>query len=88
MRIDFNVDAFKATRYGQHDPAIIGVLEAAGERVADAAHQMDGGQYAVGSQPGVARPQGRHRVGVVTADHRAIRGNARHNSLIRALGQQ
>lgn len=88
MWIDWNVDALKAIRYGQHDPSIIGLLEAEGQKMAEAAHAIDGGHYAVGSQPGAARPQGRHRVSVVTADHRAIRGNAKNNSLIRAMGQR
>ena len=87
MRIDWNQQAFKDIRYGNHDPAIITALEAAGQKVADAASAMDGGQYAVGSRAGVARPQGRHRASVVTADFTAIRRNARYNTLIRAMGQ-
>lgn len=87
MRIEWNNQAFKDIRYGRHDSAIIGLLESKAKSIADSASAMDGGHYAVGSRPGMARPQGRHRASVVTADFTAIRRNARYNTLIRAMGQ-
>ena len=86
MRIDWNPQAFKDIRYGRHDSSIIGLLEAEGQKIADRANASSGGGYAVGSRPGAARPQGRHRVTVITASYKAMRDNAKNNSLLRALG--
>ena len=86
MRIDWNNDAFKAIRYGRHDSSLIGLLEAEGQKIVDRANASSGGGYALGSRPGVARPQGRHRVTVITASYKAIRDNAKNNTLLRALG--
>ncbi|SDT83748.1 hypothetical protein SAMN04488548_10210 [Gordonia westfalica] len=47
---------------------------------------MGEGTYAVGSRAGMARPQGRWRASVVTADYKAQRDNARNNTILRALG--
>lgn len=86
MRIDWNVDAFKDIRYGRHDASIIGMCETEAQKLADKASSMGPGTYATGSRAGAARPQGRHRASVVTADHAAIRDNAKNNTLLRALG--
>ncbi|QSL99755.1 hypothetical protein SEA_ECLIPTUS_11 [Gordonia phage Ecliptus] len=85
MKIEWNQAAFKDIRYGRTSE-IIGELESHAERVADAASSMGEGQYETGSQPGRARPQGRHRTSVVTADYKAMRETARDNILLRALG--
>lgn len=83
MRIDWNIDGFKEVRYSSE---VAGLLEEKAEDIAARAEAMDGGHYAVGSRPGAARPSGRHRASVVTADYKAIRGNAKHNTLLKALG--
>lgn len=83
MRIDWNVDGFKELR---RDPALIAAEEEAAHKVADAAMAMGKGEYAVGSRQGAARPQGRWRTSVVTADAKAMAENAKHNILIRAMG--
>lgn len=85
MRIDWNTEEFKNIRYGRTSE-IVGELEKHGERVAATANANGKGTYVMGSRPGVARPQGRHRVSVVTGDAKAMIDNARHNTLIRALG--
>ena len=88
MRIDWNMEAFRDIRYGRHDPSIIGLLEGEAEKIADRANSMGGSavKYAVGSQPGAARPRGRHRATVITANYAAMRDNAKNNTLLRALG--
>lgn len=84
MRIDFDVDAFKEIRYSAEAAALV---EAEAQKIADRANAAGKGTYAVGSQAGQAKPSGRHRASVVTADHAAIRDNAKHNTLLKALGQ-
>lgn len=68
------------------DPALVAEEEAVAERVAAEANRIGKGTYAVGSRQGVKRPQGRWRTTVVTADARAMANNAKHNTLITALG--
>lgn len=82
MRIEWDHDAMYDIR---RDPAVVAMLEAEAEKVADRANEMGNGTYAVGSQQGRKNPQGRWRASVVTADAKAMVDNAKHNTLIRAL---
>lgn len=67
------------------------MLEALAKTVADRANDSfkPGGQrdigYVVGSQAGARRPYGRWRVTVAAVSPHAIRHNARHNTLLKAL---
>ena len=85
MKIEWNQAAFKDIRYGRTSE-IIGELEKHGEHIRDAANVAGEGTYEMGSRAGTARPQGRHRVTVVTADYKSMRDNARNNTILRALG--
>ncbi len=82
-RIKWNPNALYDIR---RNPALVAAEEQFARRIADAASAQGGGTYAVGSQQGEKRPQGRWRVSVVTADERAIRENASNNTILRALG--
>ncbi|MBM7280364.1 hypothetical protein JTZ10_21705 [Gordonia rubripertincta] len=85
MKIEFHKEAFKDIRYGRTSD-IIEMLDAHADRIAAEANRSGEGRYETGSRPGAARPQGRHRASVVTADYKAQRDNARNNTLLRALG--
>ena len=83
VRIRFHTQGFYDLR---RDPAIIAAEEDAAREVADRANAAGKGTYAVGSRQGAKRPQGRWRTSVVTADAKAMASNAKHNTLIQALG--
>lgn len=83
MRIEFNIDGFKELR---SSPGVVSELESRGQRIVDAANARGKGTYAMGSRQGAARPQGRWRVSVVTADARAMVDNAKYQTLVRLLG--
>ena len=83
MRIDWNDDALHEVR---SDPAVVAMEVAAAQQVCDRANAEGKGTYAVSSQQGEKRPQGRWRTTVITADAYAARANAKHNILIRAMG--
>lgn len=83
IRVEFHAEAFYELR---RDPAVIGECEAIAGQVADRAATIGKGSYAVGSRQGMRRPQGRWRATVITADHQAIRDNARNHTLARAIG--
>lgn len=85
MKISWNVDEFKAIRYSG---PVASMLEDHAGKIAGRAESMGDGHYAVGSRPGAARPQGRHRASVVTANYKAMRDNAKNNTLIKAMGSQ
>jgi hypothetical protein len=85
MKIEFHKQAFKDIRYGRTSE-IVSELEGHANRIASEANATGAGTYVVGSRPGAARPQGRHRTSVVTGDARAMIDNARNNTLLRALG--
>lgn len=82
MRVQFVPGAFRALR---SEPGVVGDLEARARRVQAAAAQSHGGTYMLSTRMGLAKPQGRWRTSVVTADHRAIRKNAKYNTLLKAL---
>lgn len=62
--------------------AVVGVVAARGEEVKARADAMGSATYATNARPGRRRA---HAI-VYTPDERAIRSNAKHNSLLRALG--
>lgn len=53
-----------------------------GEGIASRASGMDGGRYEADVRPGEHRAHCR----VKTADRKALNGNARHNTLLKAMG--
>lgn len=81
MRIQWNKTGFYDLR---REPGVVVDLQARAERIAAAASAR-GGEYLVGSVQGEKRPQGRWRASVVTADHTAIRKNAKYHTLLGAL---
>lgn len=88
VKIKWNRKALRQIRYGDADRRVIAHLESEVERVAARANAMarvPGAKYATGSRPGKARPQGRHRTSVVTANWAAIRDNAKNQTLTKAL---
>lgn len=82
MRIEWDPDAMYDIR---RDPAVVAMLEAEAEKIADRANELGKGTYAVGSQQGRKNPQGRWRASVVTADAEAMVDCARNNTLLRVL---
>lgn len=82
MRIEWDHDAMYDIR---RDPAVVAMLEAEAEKIADRANELGKGTYAVGSQQGRKNPQGRWRASVVTADAEAMIDCARNNTLLRVL---
>jgi hypothetical protein len=91
VRFKANVDGFREIRYSG---PVQDMLEAVGLTVADAANstlKLNGARdvspgYEVKSQAGRRVKQGRWRVSVTAVTRHAIRHNAVHNTLIRALG--
>lgn len=83
MRIVWKPDALYHVR---SDPALTAAEKEAAQKVCDEANRIGKGTYAVGSQQGLRRPQGRWRTTVYTADARAMANNAKRNTLIRAMG--
>jgi hypothetical protein len=82
---------FKANNAGFYDvrrlPKLRSLLLHIAEDVAADANQMDAtDEYLVSSQQGRKDPQGRWRASVVTAGTHAKRANAKHNTLLKALG--
>lgn len=84
MRIVFNVQGFKQLR---REDAVVAYEVECAQKVADAANAIGKGTYAVGSRQGAARPQGRWRTSVVTADAKAMAHNAKHQTLLKAMNQ-
>ncbi|MCF3941323.1 hypothetical protein [Gordonia tangerina] len=82
VRIKWNTQALYDLR---REPGVVAELESMAQRICDRANAEGEGTYAVGSQQGARNPQGRWRTTVVTADYRAIRDNAKHNTLIRVM---
>lgn len=83
VRVEYNNNALYEIR---SDPAIVAALDEKAQEICDRANEIGKGTYAVGSQQGMRRPQGRWRATVVTADARAMANNAKRNTLIRAMG--
>jgi hypothetical protein len=80
-RIKWNPDGLYLLR---SSPGVRADLEARGRRVLEAAGGTAAG-FAMSSQQGQRRPQGRWRVTVITANRFAKRLNAKNNTLIHAL---
>lgn len=78
MRIEWHNQGFYDLRRA---PGVVEDLERRGRAVAAAA----GDGFELGSQQGAKRPQGRWRVGVVTATPEAMRKSAKHDALLKAL---
>lgn len=83
MKIKWNPQAFYDLRSA---PGVVAELESRARQVASRANTLGKGTYAVGSRQGARRPQGRWRASVVTADAQAMADNAKHHTLVRALG--
>lgn len=68
--------------------ALIDIEEQIAQDVADKANEMAGSDdgYKTGSRQGRKAPQGRWRTSVVAASPHAARDNAKHNTLLKALG--
>lgn len=81
VRITHNAAGYYQLRAA---PGVKADLEARGGRVKRAA-SSDGGKYVMSSRQGAKAPQGRWRVSIATADAKAMRKNAKHHSLLRAL---
>lgn len=81
VRVKHHIGAYHQLRSA---PGVVGRLESEGRRTLSAAGGRVAG-YDMGSQQGAKRPQGRWRVAVVTATRKAMRDNARNNTLLRAL---
>lgn len=71
------IAGYKALRSA---PGAVRTLEALAGRVAAYA-SSGGGKFDTGSRQGAARPQGRWRTSVVTADYKARRRNAKEHVL-------
>lgn len=82
FRIKFNLKGFRDLRSA---PGVRTDLEARAKRVQAAAEAMDGGNYGIYSQQGEAKPQGRWRTSVFTADPKTMALNAKHHTLLKAL---
>lgn len=91
VRIEFVPGAKRRIRYL---PATAALLESYGQRIVDSANSnltTNGPSdyrpgYKMSSKAGARKPFGRHRVTVAATTHHAIRHNARHNTLMSALG--
>ena len=83
MRIDWNSNALYEVR---SDPALVAAEKTEAQKIADRANAFGKGTFAVGSQQGVRRPQGRWRTTVVTADAKAMASDRKHNILITSMG--
>lgn len=81
IRIQWNHDGLYRLR---SSPGARADLEARGRRVLAEAGESKG--YVMSSQQGARRPSGRWRVTVMAAGPWARRDNAKHNTLIHALG--
>lgn len=82
VRIKHNPQGYYDLR---REPGVVAELEAKAQEICDRANTEGKGTYAVGSQQGMRRPQGRWRATVVTADYRAMIDSAKHNTLIRVM---
>ncbi|MFI9507570.1 hypothetical protein [Nocardia sp. NPDC052566] len=69
----------------RRQPGVIRDLERRGRAVLAAVGGEAAG-YMMSSSQGARNPQGRWRVAVFTATARAMRSNARHNTLVRNFG--
>lgn len=78
----------------RRDPALVDMLEAAAEKIAEKANDDIGDvtgypsgtqHYRTGSRQGAKRPYGRWRATVVTATVVAKRHDAKHDTLLKAL---
>jgi hypothetical protein len=91
VRFKVNADGFRDIRYSQ---PVQDMLEAVGKTVADTCNDslVTNGPtdvkpgYKVSSRPGRRVRQGRWRVSVTAVTTHAIRHNAVHNTLLKALG--
>lgn len=83
VKVKFNVRGFYEVR---SSPGVVALVEGYANQIADRANDIGKGTYAVGSQQGKKRPQGRWRASVVTADATAIAHNAKHHILARVVG--
>lgn len=88
-----NYEALRKIRYGDNAPKVIPYLEGIVDRIADNAnkgartHDHDA-EYKTSSLPGRRKPQGRHRVTVITANAEAMVDNAAHDRLLKALMEE
>lgn len=86
ISIDWKMGALRSIRYGDTAPKVRAELEAWAGKIAARANSMDKTTgYKTSSRAGARRPQGRWRTTVITANAEAMRKNAKHNTLIRAL---
>lgn len=71
------------------EPGVQAALESLAASVAGRANQMAGtpGGFKTSSLQGARKPQGRWRTTVITATAVAMRKNAKHNTLLKALGK-
>lgn len=91
VRFKVNVEGFRDIRYGEKTRDM---LEAVGLTIAETANstlKRNGPRdvvpgYKVMSRPGKRVEQGRWRVSVTAVTTHAIRHNAKHNTLLKALG--
>jgi hypothetical protein len=67
------------------EPGIVRFVEGEGKKTLEACGGESAG-YAMSSTQGRRNPFGRWRVGVYTREYKAIRDNAKNNTLLRALG--
>lgn len=87
IRVKFRRDGFYNIR---RDEKLVRFLEAAGQAMVDDANATlpEGVGYRLSSSQGRRRPQGRWAVRVYTSSDHAKRSNARHNTLLRILGER
>ncbi|WP_301119777.1 hypothetical protein [Mycolicibacterium fortuitum] len=85
IRIQWNRNALYQVR---SQPAVVAREENLARGVAERSNRAAGidDGYRVSSRQGARRPQGRWRTTVITANLRAMRDNAKHNRLVKELG--
>ncbi|DAZ89949.1 Uncharacterised protein [Mycobacteroides abscessus subsp. abscessus] len=83
IRIQHKVNGYYKIRAA---PGVKGDLERRAAGIAAAANAESGtGGFKTSSMQGVKRPQGRWRTTVIPTTFKAIRHNARHNTLVKRL---
>ncbi|DAZ90348.1 hypothetical protein [Mycobacteroides abscessus] len=83
IRIKHKISGYYKTRSA---PGVVKDLENRASRVADAANSDSGtGGFKTSSRQGAKRPEGRWRTTVIPTTFKAIRHNAKHNTLVKRL---